>query len=482
MRRLIAVFLVVILCVVTVFAQPGTLWTRTYGGSNDDVGASVQQTQDGGYIIAGYTESYGLGDMDVYFIKTNDNGDTVWTRTFGGYELDIGYSVQQTSDGGYIIAGWTESYGAGSYDVYLIKTNSNGDTSWTRTFGGTSYDYGRCVKQTTDEGYIIAGSTDSYSSSFDVYLIKTDINGSPTWIRTYGGMEGDGGQSVYQTLDEGFIIAGNTQSYGEIDSDVYLIKTNTNGDTLWTKIYGGTLNDGAKSVQQTSDRGYIIAGNTASFGGYYDFYLIKTDSIGDSLWTRTFGGSSYDSGWCVRQTTDNGYIVSGFTQSYGSGENDVYLIKTNADGDTIWTQTFGGGNDDNGLCVQQTLDGGYIITGYTANYSAGGTDVWLIRLDSEGSLVGDFGSLQPYKFTFHPAYPNPFNMATNISFETAKSGDVSLAIYDIQGKEVARLIDGYRSAGAHQVDFDGSGLPSGVYFARLRAGDYEQTQKVLLVK
>jgi len=312
-------------------AQPDTLWTRTFGGPRADHGYSVQQTADNGYIIAGETHSYGAGESDVWLIKTDANGDTLWTKTIGGPHYDDGYSVQQTTDGGYIIAGGTYKFSPlGNWDVYLIKTDASGNTLWTKSFGGTEGDYGYSVQQTTDGGYIIAGYTESYSvGESDVWLIKTDANGNTLWTKTFGGTEKDYGRSVQQTADGGYIIAGYTESYGAGGYDVWLIKTEANGNTLWTKTFGGTDEDKAYSVQQTADGGYIIAGYTASYGaGRYDVYLIKTGADGDTLWTRTFGGTNWDDGYSVQQTADGGYIIAGDTHSYGAGWYDVYLIKT----------------------------------------------------------------------------------------------------------------------------------------------------------
>jgi hypothetical protein len=372
-------FMMGMLFIQLLFAQgPDTLWTRTYGGANLNYGFSVQQTADGGYIIAGYTDSFGAGGFDVYVIKTNSYGDTLWTKTYGGSEDDKGYSVQQTTDGGYIIVGNSESFGGGDANIYLIKTDANGDTMWTKTYGGSGDDRGRSVQQTTDGGYIIAGDTYISGQTY-VILIKTDANGSTTWIEYYGGASYDWGHSVQQTTDGGYIIAGITDSFGAGNYDVYLIKTDANGDTLWTKTYGGTGYDYGLSVQQTTDDGYVIAGRTRSFGsGQEDVYLVKTNSNGDTLWTKTYGGEDADYGYSVQQTTDGGYVIAGYTNSSGASYIDVYLIKTDANGDTLWTKTYGGSNNDIAHSVQQTIDCGYIIAGYTLSF--GGLDVYLIRV------------------------------------------------------------------------------------------------------
>lgn len=363
---------------------PDTLWTKTFGGSSDDRGNFIQQTLDGGYIITGNTQSYGAGNSDFWLIKTDASGDTIWTKTFGGNNDDFGKYVQQSSDGGYIITGYTKSSGAGDYDVWLIKTDALGDTVWTKTFGGVNKDQGYSVQQTFDGGYIITGYTQSYGAgNYDVWLIKTDALGDTVWTKTFGGTNYDRGYSVEQNSDGGYIITGNTKSYGSGNYDIWLIKTDALGNTVWTKTFGGSSLDIGNSVKQTLDGGYVIVGYTDSYGaGSSDLWLIKTDALGDTIWTKTFGGNSSDLGYSVQQTLDGGYIICGYTNSYGAGSSDVWLIKTDSSGSTLWENTFGGNGLDYGYSVQQTSDEGYIVTGYTGSYGAGSFDAWLIRIES----------------------------------------------------------------------------------------------------
>jgi len=286
--------------------------------------------------VAGYTNSFGTGGSDVYLIKTDAGGDMIWSKTYGGGHADKGYAVAQTKDGGYIVVGFTYSLGAGGNDVYLIKTDSAGDMRWARTYGGIPADGGYAVAQTDDGGYIVGGYTESFGAGgIDVYLIKTDAIGHPLWSKTYGGKQTDKGYAVAQTDDGGYIVAGYTESFGAGLSDVYLIKTNSGGDILWTKTYGGDSTDYGYAVAQISDGGYIVTGFTKSFGaGSWDVYLIKTEPNGAPLWSKTYGGEFSDYGNAVTQTDDGGYMVAGITQSFRAADLDVYLIKIDADGNS----------------------------------------------------------------------------------------------------------------------------------------------------
>jgi type IX secretion system substrate protein len=353
---------------------------KAYGGTGNDFGRAVQQTVDGGYILAGWTDSFGSGNYDMYLIKTNANGDTLWTRTFGTIENDGANSVQQTSDGGYIVCGQSNIYSQGG-DIYLVKTNTQGNLEWSKNIGGWGNEWGHSVQQTNDGGYIITGMSNSYTATDDVYLVKTDALGDIEWTKTYGSSAREEGWCVRQTSDGGFIIAadrGSNSNYG-----AYIIKTDFFGDTLWTRKFGGAVNEQKYFIQQTADSGYIISGSIMHWN--YDAFIAKTDINGNMIWKKALGGASSDYGYCVKQTNGGGYVTCGMAYSYGPGAYSLYLVKTDANGITIWSKGYA--NNTYGIAyeVQQTTDGGYILCGHTSFGGAGALDVYLIKTDAFGN-------------------------------------------------------------------------------------------------
>jgi hypothetical protein len=393
-------------------------FAKTYGGTYEDIAFSVQQTSDGGYIVAGYTTSFGAGGEDIFLIKTDANGNIQWAKTYGGTAIDWAYSVQQTSDGGYIVAGGTHSFGAGSYDIFLIKTDADGNIIWAKTYGGTYSDYAYSVQQTSDGGYIVAGGTGSFGAGGDIFLIKTDANGNIIWAKTYGGTNYDEAYSVQQTSDGGYIVAGYTESFGAGYGDIFLIKTDANGNVQWAKTYGGTDLDWAYSVQQTSDGGYIVAGFTYSFGaGYDDIFLIKTDANGNIQWAKTYGGIDYDWAHSVQQTSDGGYILAGGTDSFGAGYYDALLVKTDANGNISWAKIYGGTDDDIAFSVQQTSDGGYILAGGTDSLGAGYSGAFLVKTDANGNIgsCSIVRSVSPAVTTPSPTVGTPSPSVSSVS-------------------------------------------------------------------
>jgi hypothetical protein len=345
-------------------------WEKTLGSEYFEWGNSIIQANDGGYVITGYgsTTDDPTGPFAVLLLKTDNNGNKQWRKTFGGNE-DAGNSVLQTADSGYIIAGMSTGTG------WLIKTDEQGDLQWEKNFGsGDNMFYS--IALTRDGGYIITGSSHFKASSDDLWLVKTDCWGNKQWEKTFGSEDIDKGLSVLQSSDGGYVITGETASGGS--SNGWLLKTDIQGNLQWDKTYAKST---GRSVIQDADGGYIITGAIFSDStGNGDIWLLKTDNRGEKIWEKAFGGRDYDYGSAVIQSADNGYVISGFTHSYGAGSRDAWIIKTDITGNKQWDQTFGGTAWDEGRSVVFSSDGYYVITGDTSSYGAGTSDVWLIKV------------------------------------------------------------------------------------------------------
>ncbi|MFX0161857.1 MAG: hypothetical protein ACFE68_00785, partial [Candidatus Hodarchaeota archaeon] len=322
----------------------GIEWHQTYGYSPNEKGYWVEQTSDGGYIIMGYRYDP-LGDQNGWLIKVDANGEKEWTSGFGSpFGDDVGYCVKETSDGGYIVTGYRtdgDSFTGYIVNAMLSKRSSNGYSLWSKSFGGSEDDMGYSVDQTSDGGYILVGATKSFGSGgYDFLIVKTDENGNEEGAYTYGTTKDEVARCVKKTSDGGYVIAGYYSSI--FNYEFLLLKIDSNFNFLWVKDWGGASDDRAYCVDETDDGGYVLVGKTESFGaGSSDVWLIKTDAYGNELWNNTFGGTGYDMGYSVDQTSDGGYIITGYTNSYGAGEYDVWLIKTDVNGTEEWSKTFG---------------------------------------------------------------------------------------------------------------------------------------------
>ena len=366
------------------FCSAQITFQKTIGGINSEMGYVIQQTNDGGYISGGTTQSIGAGSVDLYLISTDNNGDTVFTKTYGGTGIDNFGNCMQTADGGFVIFGSAKSFDGSTNHIYLVKTNSNGDTLWTKIYGNPDILACYYGKQTNDHGYIMVGQSDN-GTDIRLYALKTDSNGIKIWDKSYGGFAGQSALSVCETNSNGFIIAGYTNSFGSGQEDIYLIKTNIYGDTLWTKTIGGTGAERCQNIQPTIDGNFILVGNTTSYSaGNYDVFLLKIDTNASVIWSKTYGGIETDFGQSVEQTHDGGYILTG---SVGMGGNniDALLIKTNPVGDTLWTKTYGGTVSDQGNSVRTTADNGYVVCGWTNSFRSGAYDFFIFKTDSNGN-------------------------------------------------------------------------------------------------
>jgi hypothetical protein len=496
----------VILFQLNCFSQPAIQWQKTLGGSSDDYGFNIQQTADEGYIVAGVTYSTdsdvtaNQGEADYWIVKMSATGTIQWQKTLGGSAEDYAFSIQQTADGGYIVAGLTNSTDGditvnhGDYDCWIVKLNATGTIQWQKTFGGSLEDVALSVQQTTDGGYIVAGYTKSTDGDvtvnhggFDYWIIKLNATGTIQWQKTLGGTGQDHATCIQQTADGGYIVAGSSNSYdGDVAEnlgsyDFWVVKLDATGTIQWKKSLGGTYSDEAQSIQQTADGGYIVAGNTDSadgdvsgYHGSYDYWVVKLNATGTIQWQKAFGGSSDDVATCVQQTTDGGYIVAGWTYStdgdvirnnwdYYYVGYDYWIVKLSATGTIQWQTALGGSGDDDAFSIQETADGGYIVAGMSNSTDAnffennGSYDYWIVKLETDPLSTSSF---QQEHIVI---YPNPAKSTLNLQFPDDVVID-KIIIIDLTGKIIIE-----QTKNTAQVNTEG--LASGMYLIQAISGE-----------
>lgn len=451
--------------------QPDSLWTKVYGGPDYDRGNAMIQTSDGGLAIigeiGGFMEFGTRRKGKVWLVKTDASGDTLWTKTYKGSDYDLGNAVRQTSDGGYILAGYTSGGRLNAVDAWLIRTDAMGDTIWTKTYGTDFEESANDVIETEDGGFVFTGfaSSSLISRNRDAWLVKTDSMGDTLWTRRYySGDVKNVGNTVLATDDGGYVVAGTTQMRGQND-DLFLIRTDENGNSLWTKTYNSSSDgvDRGRDIIELEDDGFMILGFSQISN-----WLLRTDTSGDTLWTKKMSSN----GESIKQTSDGGFILSGYP-----------LERTDGNGNTLWTL-----QDLDGLSnsAEQTSDGGFVISGYNNNfYSENDTleDLWIFRLGPEGSVTSNRSvSMIPTVVKLHQNYPNPFNPATVIPYALSASEYVKVEIYDMLGRRVVTLVNDVMPAGNHQVRFNANQLSSGIYLVRLETNSFTASRKLTLMK
>ncbi len=394
-KTILSVLIVLFTLSSTALAQPEIDWSQTYGGESSEYCYSVIQTDGGGYALAGWTTSFGEGEEDFWLVVTNEDGEEIWSQTYGGEEEDICYSMVQTSDGGYALAGITQSFGEGRSDLWLVKVDEDGEVQWTLSYGGEDNDECRSVIQTEDGGFALGGWSQSFGDATNTWLVRTDEEGELDWSNTYpSGHPVNACYSVVQANDGGFALAGFTTWDPPDGVDFWLVRTDDEGAEDWIQTYGGRLGDCCMTVTQTDDEGFVLAGYTESFGeGDQDFWLVKTDENGEESWSESYGGEEDETCWTVIQTEEGGYILAGETESFGEGNRDFWMVKTDNRGELIWSQTYGGESGDRCFSAISTEDGGYALAGLTFSFGEGSSDFWLVKTERDpdfpsGTLEG----------------------------------------------------------------------------------------------
>ena len=374
------------LTLTTFYCNAQITWEKLFVQSNTDVFRSVQEVPAGGYIAAGYTSHWSSNDSDAFVVRLNIYGDTIWTRTFNGGRKDIFYKVINTTDGGFVLCGY-QTLGNALSDAYYMKLDANGNMLWQFTYGGAGTERAQEIIQTSDGGYAMCGYTNSGTGAqqYQSFLVKIDANGGQTWSMKYGGNGYDDANSIKEILPAGgFVLAGQTTSSGAGGGDIWLLRVNATGGQIWSKTIGSSANENAEYLQLTNG-GFIIAGSSDSTGAD-DGFLVKTDTGGVMQWSRRFGGDSPDDFHRVENTSDGGYIITGTTQSNVDVISNMWLYKTDASGDSTWAYVYGGANHDHAYSGVQTSDGGYILCGYTASFGFHYEDALIIKVDGNGQI------------------------------------------------------------------------------------------------
>jgi len=498
-----SLILTLFLCTIaTMLSSQATIqWQKCLGGSKGDEAYSIQQTSDGGYVMAGYTHSSNgdvtghHGDADFWIVKLSSAGVKEWQKALGGSAPDYAESIKQTPDGGYIVAGRTNSTDGdvlgnhGSWDGWLVKLSATGSLQWQRPLGGSDWDEIYDVQLANDGGYVVTGQTGSDdgdaigADGFSAFwVLKLSSAGVLEWHKPLGGDGVEYAYSLGKTAEGGYIVAGRSSSKtGDLtknngEDDYWIVKLNSTGSIVWQKSYGGSKDDQATSVEQTADGGYIVAGYSQSTNGdisgnngYDDFWVIKLNSTGDLVWEKALGGTSFERYPDIHQTSDGGYIMAGLTASNNGdvvgnhGNRDVWVVKLSNDGTLLWSKTYGGSDCDDAYAIIQTNDGGFAVAGGSCSYGGdvsgnhGNGDAWILKLNA--TSVGTYEANLNASPQQLDIFPNPTSGALNLYFPVAGSERIQVTISDLFGRQIASQIIENGSG------IDLSSIPSGFYVA-----------------
>jgi len=393
MNKILTLLVVIAVACPVLAGKPDLDWSRTYGGIENDEALAVVETENGDFIFVGYTSSFGAGAKDVLLYRTDSQGNELWRKTYGGWSDDSANDLIEAEDGGYVAVGYTHSFGEPYGDVWIFKIDDDGEVLWSKSFGGNEYDAGHALINYNGD-YVIIGVTSSYGSgSLDAWMIKTNDVGAVIWDRDFGGSEGDYGYDLIESHDGGFIFAGCTENGTAGGQDAWLVRTTTSGSRTWERKFGGSGSDGGRSLCATRDGGYAICGWTTSYGsGLQDLYLIKTNPVGQEVWDKYFGGWNNDFGFSIIPTLDEGFVLSGWTYSFGAGQSDIFVLKCTSEGVMEWDATYGGASLETGNRIILTSTDGYMIAGSCMSYGLGLFDAWSLRTEPD---VRSFDLLLP---------------------------------------------------------------------------------------
>jgi len=452
------------------FIKAQVTFQKVYPTTIRQSGKDVLPTSDGGYLIAGMTTTTIVGDSDIYLIKTDYSGNILWTKTYGGSLPDYPHALIRTNDSNYFMLGFTKSYGAGGADIWLLKIDPSGTLLWSKAYGGTGDESGHEIIPTSDGNYAITGRSNN-----DAYLLKINPAGNTIWTKSYGGSQYETSHSVKQCLDGGYILVGKTFSYGQGAGDIYVVKTNSTGDTTWTKTFGGIYDDEAGYVLANPDGTYTIDAQISSNNllSGLDIYVVKIDANGNSIWTKTYGGNDKDVTHNIQPTSDHGYIIAGISRSFGWINPDMWLVKIDSVGNVMWTRNYGSWFHDHCYVVKQTSDGGYIALGHEED-SNSITHVFFIKLNGLGQLpVEEFAMNNIFT-----VYPNPTTGLIKINLGFVEKGSI-FKIYNALGQVVfLETVESSQTVNVKIIDM--KDREPGIYFVSIQSAKQLTTKKIIL--
>lgn len=430
-------------------AQTDTAYIYTFGGQNMDQCRSVIYTLDKGLLLTGTTASFGKGTSDIYLVKLDSMRQLAWSKTIGSPNVERGFSALQLADSNYLIAGFTNSSPAGDYDAYLVKINNQGDTLWTRRYGGADWDFAYSLCALADGGFAFTGETFSDGNSTpDLFLTRIDSSGETLWTKTWGGNGVDIGHQIIAPSDTSIAIIGQTGSFGNGSDDVWLLCLNLNGDTLWTKTYGDTASNIGYGLTYTSDHRFVLTGGgypVQNGFGQKDAFMTTTDSLGNIIWSGNIGSGGNDEGRAVTELDNGNYVLSGISNSDGSGGYGMYYIYMHHDSWFLTGATFGGNLQEEGYSISYRDHLHLAMAGSTTSFGQGLEDMYLVELDTllanfqiQNSFVNDplsIGPLYNYIEGNGSLYPNPFREEARLHFNrTNGSTHAILSIFNTLGE------------------------------------------------
>lgn len=460
------------------------LWSVCFGGSSSEAGRSVVKTPDGGFLTVGYTWSEGAGNSDILIVRSNENGQWMWTKTFGGSGWEYGNSVVAALDGGYLITGYTTSWESQGKEVLLLKIDESGNALWHKTFGGNGADVGRQLVQAPDGSILICGYTQSFGhGEDDLLVIKTHPDGTLIWQKNYGGIASDMGRDLLVNMEGNYTILGATGSTGAGNLDIWMFEIDTAGAINWSKTYGTSGYQDCYAFIQTADQGYMISGQSDVHGiDFLDLYLIRTNSSGVQTWAKRIDAPMdfYEYGRDLCETPQGNILLTGNIKHPQDRSNDICMLEIDTLGNTIWMESFGGASSEGAYAILNLGNHDYLIAGYTLSEGNGASDCLLFKIHFPMAGEGQEQSTKPTGMT-NPT-PNPWKSGINITLTIQEGDEPSLVILDNRGNQCTTLP--LPGPGKHTLYWNGMSdagqpVPSGLYLIVLRQGDQTLLRKTI---